>query len=692
MGDDVGTELGTEDDETGQGEQGDEEDDSGDEAETTSLLGDDDGTELGTEDDGTGEGEQGDEEDDGGDEAETTSLLGDDVGTDDNHTNNEDKEDDSVASSTEQVVSTQKDKTNSTDTLLRVQDVVRLAKNAEDLRKEALGNNDTDKEKSTSVLGDSYLEYSDDANRRHDISSFLGSTDDVTQQYEKNKDKTNSTDTLLRVQDVVRLAKNAEDLRKETLGQLGGKENNALVNKTLLGEDSEAEFKIVLMDLKLTTEDNIEKLETLLKDKSIWKEIYDNDTKKFESIKTKINKTIQDLDINNDVRYIYPIIQEFNNSIENYRNNAKVSIRENVVNKFKKVANVLAKMIQNIDKILSIFKDDYRIKRFISEKSRIETIHNLKMFEMFLRRINEDVEEKQNEYLKRSVESLEALKNLYSYGYSIKQDLRRRGMVNNGQNEKLKQEVDTIFEKLKGDNNYAKEIFDNIGELKNEQYNHFIRGFANIIDRLTAKSQSSISKVVTNSNNGDTLYSRIWNKYTTDTKDDNKLLEDSQDKLYKSYKTNNLDPSDVLSPTLDDKIIFIIISFAIRQIVLTIVETMIDSGIITNLYSAIIYYIIFYISILFVIIIIVNLDDYKFRILLNYFNLHGNLYGIFGHITVFASIFLVLYILIYNMNPSIHRQKPSLTEVEKINLNYKLELISISVFAVVASMELIFLL
>jgi len=44
------------------------------------------------------------------------------------------------------------------------------------------------------------------------------------------------------------------------------------------------------------------------------------------------------------------------------------------------------------------------------------------------------------------------------------------------------------------------------------------------------------------------------------------------------------------------------------------------------------------------------------------------------------------------MNPAIHRKKPSLTEVEKINLNYKLELISISVFAVVASMELIFLL
>ena len=228
--------------------------------------------------------------------------------------------------------------------------------------------------------------------------------------------------------------------------------------------------------------------------------------------------------------------------------------------------------------------------------------------------------------------------------------------------------------------------------LKNPQLENIKQSLQTILDRLTPKSKSTLSKVVSGSNGDETMYSQIWNQYMTDVKDENKLFEDTRDKLYKSYKSNNLDPSDILSLTLDDKIIFVVITFIIRQVVLTFVEMMIDNGMITNLYMSLIYYIVFYVAILLFIIILVNLDDYKFRILLNYFNLHGNLYGIFGHIAVFISIFLVLYVLIYNMNPSIHGTKPSLTEVEKINLSYKLELITIAVFATVASMELIILL
>jgi len=190
--------------------------------------------------------------------------------------------------------------------------------------------------------------------------------------------------------------------------------------------------------------------------------------------------------------------------------------------------------------------------------------------------------------------------------------------------------------------------------------------------------------------NSPSMYQRLWDRYLEDVSDSDKLLEDSQDKLYTGYKSNNLDPNAALALTREDKVLFVLIVFVIRQIVLSIVDILIDRDIVTSLFMSLICYIGIYIGFLLVIMFIVNMDDYKLRIMFNYFNLHVNSNGIVLHIILIIGFTLIMYFLIYNMNRNLDNpEKNTLTEVEKLRLTYKIELMTIAVFVFVAASDLI---
>ena len=228
--------------------------------------------------------------------------------------------------------------------------------------------------------------------------------------------------------------------------------------------------------------------------------------------------------------------------------------------------------------------------------------------------------------------------------------------------------------------------------------------FNKIIDSITAilekvnehvkkLSRSTISKAadvneIDNQLTTDSLYGRIWKNYLNDIKDPDKILEETQDKFYQSYKSNNLDPDKALALSGDDRVIFIIIIFVIRQICLAIIEALIDNGNITTLYLALIAYIGFYALILIAIVFIVNMDDYKLRIVLNYFNLHINQFGLMLHVFTIIGITAIIYTLINNINKDVDIYKASITEIERMRLIYKLELITILVFAATAGVSL----
>jgi len=213
------------------------------------------------------------------------------------------------------------------------------------------------------------------------------------------------------------------------------------------------------------------------------------------------------------------------------------------------------------------------------------------------------------------------------------------------------------------------------------------------------RNKTAINKVVDSIDHDDeragqynspSMYQRLWDRYLEDVSDSDKLLEDSQDKLYSAFKSNNLDPKSALVLTREDKVLFVLIVFVIRQIVLSIIDVLIEKDIITSLFASLLCYIGFYILFMIVVMFIVNMDDYKLRIMFNYFNMHVNSNGFIMHIILITGFTLIMYSLIYNMNHNLDNpSKNMLTEVEKLRLTYKLELMTIAVFVFVAASDLI---
>lgn len=228
---------------------------------------------------------------------------------------------------------------------------------------------------------------------------------------------------------------------------------------------------------------------------------------------------------------------------------------------------------------------------------------------------------------------------------------------------------DTTYEKLK--------VF----------YEKLIKELEKYKAELENNSKPTIMRAVTKEGDdpgSSSLYSKVWNHYLNNLDDSEKIIEESQEGFYKSVKNNNLDPQVALRVSRDDKIIFVIIMFVVRQITLSIIDALVDRGILTSVLSCLHVYLGIYFAFFLVIVLIINLDDYKLRIVFNYFNMHANMYGILGHVFTMVGITYIIYFVIYYLNENINNVKNEITEVEKMNLMYKLQLITIAVFMVVA--------
>ena len=179
------------------------------------------------------------------------------------------------------------------------------------------------------------------------------------------------------------------------------------------------------------------------------------------------------------------------------------------------------------------------------------------------------------------------------------------------------------------------------------------------------------------------IFSRIWNKYETDYTNKNKIKEEVDDDFYNSVKINDLNPNKVLKISNMDKIIFIILIFLIRQISLLATNYVIENDILSSFYQIILFYITIYLIILLLLILWINLDTYKLRILFNYLNFHINSYGIITHISILIIFSIILYYYLKITNKDLTQEKSKkykLTETEKLEFKYKLQIITLIIF------------
>jgi len=150
------------------------------------------------------------------------------------------------------------------------------------------------------------------------------------------------------------------------------------------------------------------------------------------------------------------------------------------------------------------------------------------------------------------------------------------------------------------------------------------------------------------------IYKNIWNDYVKETKKNKakgvnieNLKQD--DRLYNRFIENNLDPTEVLKITFQDKVIFICIILIIRTFAMVLIEFLIEYDFISTLYRGILVYSILYILLIILCVVIINYDSYKLRILVNYLNIHINSSNIYFHIILFA-LFNGLILIIINNN------------------------------------------
>jgi hypothetical protein len=175
------------------------------------------------------------------------------------------------------------------------------------------------------------------------------------------------------------------------------------------------------------------------------------------------------------------------------------------------------------------------------------------------------------------------------------------------------------------------------------------------------------------------LFDRLLESYDNDYKNKDIPHEITKNKFYNKVKNFNLDPEEELKITINDKIVFAVVIYVIRVIVLNICYYIINKDIVTNIRNILISYILWYAIIFAILIFIINIDTFKLRILVNYMNLHINSFNLLIHILLMGGFIYLIYILIYNIDGN-DQPKIELTENEKIKLKYKLDLLTIFIY------------
>jgi hypothetical protein len=261
-------------------------------------------------------------------------------------------------------------------------------------------------------------------------------------------------------------------------------------------------------------------------------------------------------------------------------------------------------------------------------------------------------------------------------------------------------------------NKHYEDKYENIKKLKDNIEKLIIKireteGLEDTDDPFEKKD--NMINMIADPNNGIiSIYKSIWNDYIKETKKSKgkginieNLKQD--DRLYHRFIENDLDPTEVLKITFQDKVIFISIILIIRTISMVLIEFLIEYNIIGSLSRGIIVYSILYILLIILSILVVNYDSYKLRIIANYLNLHINSSNIYFHILLFL-LFNGLVLIIVNNDNGLNNidnmfnftyiykyiyeiaeksktvSELRLSQKDKIILQYRLDIITMIVF------------
>ena len=385
---------------------------------------------------------------------------------------------------------------------------------------------------------------------------------------------------------------------------------------------------------------NDRKLEKLEKDKIYLQELEKKKAEAFVSASQRRSANNSSIYKTASINY-KNIIEKTNKSINN---------ANNAINTSKKIITKNKEELKEVEEIKNKVKD---IKSKVESKVKELEEVNSKVKE--LEEVNskvKEVEEVELELEKKVKELDDIVKEL----------------------DDIVKELDDIvkeFSKPKSDEEYKKNK-ENIKE--DDIANILLKKLENIISIL--KKQYSYNTIsdnnidnIDNNINEKSVFEKILTQYNNNINDiklginNDMTTMEAEDNLYDQINISNLNPIEVLKLNSNDKYIFCTLIFFIRLFIIIVINLLIDHDIIKRLDTALISYIILYILIIIIITVVVNLDSYKLRILLNYFNTNININKLLIHIFIVLIFFILILIIEFNKQKEDDKYRTKFTSI-----------------------------
>ena len=408
----------------------------------------------------------------------------------------------------------------------------------------------------------------------------------------------------------------------------------------------------------------------------------------------------------------------------------RIKLLNEIILKLPKELEKLYKIIKNIkglpqateyeDYIINILKE-HKIELFEKDKDKhpiIKTLNNEKN--------EKEVELKKTKSIREEAKKAIEDKNAIKKANLLRENPRNRDIYRGGDDT---DEVNNLKKKLKLDRVTLKEKYNKLYNIIDYKKNNNDKNLHNFIIELKndveylennndAKKGSDKSVEVSNDKG---IYEDIWYDYNlavnkTNNKQDKwknylSYLTEGE-KVYDRVIQNNLDPEIVLKINFRDKSIYIFLMFLIRTINIIALEFLIEYNLIKTLQYTIMLYGFMYLFIILLLVILVNYDSYKLRILFNYLNIHINSSNLLLQNVLFIIFIILVYILvksddflkyfgdlfdftniynnIYKFNESLNKNSDiNLTQNEKLKLLYRIDIISMIIFIFSAFLVLI---
>jgi hypothetical protein len=190
------------------------------------------------------------------------------------------------------------------------------------------------------------------------------------------------------------------------------------------------------------------------------------------------------------------------------------------------------------------------------------------------------------------------------------------------------------------------------------------------------KSSDPVFALTTQGN--ESLFNTLFNKYRESKTDTSKGEYVAAMELAEGLEANNLLPREVLKINYFDKTVFIFASLFIRLLALTLVDLLIDNDKLQKLSYTFLSYVGIYIGIFYVFLIIVNLDDYKLRVIFNYVNMHANASVAVMHPAIVAVFGAIIYYVMLNINKG--EGYTVATDEDRVRLKYKIQVLSLVIW------------